>query len=131
VSPAPEPRPSIRSLEEAERAARKAFEAIKFPFVGGGKSAQKVEQLKRTYNEARRQAQAHWDAAKERLKAAYAQAEAESPDAAPQPTPKAGLETGAPAPAALKREVAKAHAFQAELERLTPSDLFGGLTEYY
>jgi hypothetical protein len=30
-----------------------------------------------------------------------------------------------------KREVAKAHAFQAELERLTPSDLFGGLTEYY
>lgn len=30
-----------------------------------------------------------------------------------------------------KREISKAHAFQAELERLTPPDLFGGLTEYY
>ena len=30
-----------------------------------------------------------------------------------------------------KREVTKAHAFQAELEKLTPSELFGGLTEYY
>jgi hypothetical protein len=30
-----------------------------------------------------------------------------------------------------KREVTKAHAFQAELEKLTPPEVFGGLTEYY
>jgi hypothetical protein len=30
-----------------------------------------------------------------------------------------------------KREVTKAHALQAELEKLTPPEVFGGLTEYY
>ena len=80
---------NTRPLEEAERNARKRLESLQYPSVGGGKSADKVDKLRKEYAQEKAARQADLDAASAKLKAAYAQNE---PQSAGQADSQAGAE---------------------------------------
>jgi GNAT superfamily N-acetyltransferase/SAM-dependent methyltransferase len=81
---------NTRPLEEAERNARKRLESLQYPSVGGGKSADKVDKLRKEYAQEKASRQADLDTASAKLKAAYAQNEAQP---APQAKPAQASQT--------------------------------------